>query len=190
MATSLPGQLEFTGNEITEGDFKIAQSNMLSFLSGLLGSDGEALTARKKLQIPLAVAEEKTADYATTAADTGKVLRFSGSTALSLSLDAATALGNGWNLTVINDSTADLTITPYTGDSIDGESSLVIGAGLRTAIVCDGTRLMTTYKQEEPVTGGFQCFTQNGTFTVPEGVTRVCVVIVGGSGGGSGGYEW
>ena len=40
MATSLPEQQEFIGNEITEGDFKIALVNMLTYLIGLLGKDG------------------------------------------------------------------------------------------------------------------------------------------------------
>lgn len=190
MATSLPEQQEFIGNEITEGDFKVALVNMLSYLIGLLGKDGEISTARKTLQVPLSAIAEKTADYTARADDTGKVLRFTGGTAITLSLNAATALGAGWNLTVINDSSADLTITPYTGDAIDGDSSLVIGAGLRTTIVCDGTRLMTTFRQVEVDTGNMVVFSGNGTFTVPDGITQIHVEIIGGGGGGGGSITW
>lgn len=190
MATGLPEQQEFIGDGITEGDFKIALVNMLSYLTGLLGKDGEISTARKNLQVPLSATEEKTEDYTTTADDTGKVLRFTGGTAITLTLDAAMALGNGWNLAVVNDSSADLTITPYTGDAIDGDSSLVIGAGLRTTIVCDGTRLMTTFRQVEVDTGNMVAFSGNGTFTVPDGVTQIHVEIIGGGGGGGGSRIW
>ena len=37
---------------------------------------------------------------------------------------------------------------------------------------------------------GCQAFTTNGTFTVPAGVTALVVYIIGGSGGGTGGYAW
>lgn len=144
MATSLPEQQEFIGNEITEGDFKIALVNMLTYLIGLLGKDGEISTARKTLQVPLSAIEEKTADYTARADDTGKVLRFTGGTAITLSLDAATALGAGWNLTVINDTSSTVTISPYTGEVIDGAATYVIKAGGRAGIVCDGTRIYTT----------------------------------------------
>lgn len=188
MATSLPEQQEFIGNEITEGDFKIALVNMLSYLIGLLGKDGEISTARKTLQVPLSAIAEKTADYTARADDTGKVLRFTGGTAITLSLDAATALGAGWNLTVINDTSSTVTISPYTGEVIDGASSLVVGASLRTGIVCDGTRLMTTYKQEEPETlpgKGARMLEGSGVFKVPDGVTGLRVWCIGGGGGGN-----
>ncbi|MCZ4053238.1 hypothetical protein NAI64_05795 [Oxalobacter sp. OxGP1] len=42
----------------------------------------------------------------------------------------------------------------------------------------------------KPATAGMQVFTENGTFTVPEGVTELAVYIIGGSGGGTGGYAW
>lgn len=144
MATSLPEQQEFIGNEITEGDFKVALVNMLTYLIGLLGKDGEISTARKTLQVPLSAIAEKTADYTARADDTGKVLRFTGGTAITLSLDAATALGVGWNLTVINDTSSTVTISPYTGEVIDGAATYVIKAGGRAGIVCDGTRIYTT----------------------------------------------
>lgn len=144
MATSLPEQQEFIGNEITEGDFKVALVNMLTYLIGLLGKDGEISTARKTLQVPLSAIAEKTADYTARADDTGKVLRFTGGTAITLSLGAATALGAGWNLTVINDTSSTVTISPYTGEVIDGAATYVIKAGGRAGIVCDGTRIYTT----------------------------------------------
>ena len=188
--TALPQISKFIDSKITEGDFKVVLSELRDYLSGLLGEDGKTGTARATLKIPLSAIVEKTADYTAKADDTGKVLRFTGDAAITLTLDAATSLGAGWNLTVVNDSSADLTIMPYTGEAIDGESSLVIGAGLRTAIVCDGTRLMTTFRQVEVDTGNMVVFTGNGTFTVPDGVTQIHVEIIGGGGGGGGSINW
>lgn len=189
--TALPQISKFIDSKITEGDFKVALSELRDYLSGLLGDDGKTGTARATLKIPLSAIVEKTADTTAKADDTGKVLRFSGSAAITLTLDAAMSLGAGWNLTVINDSSTDLVIAPYVGELIDGQETLILGAGLRTGIVCDGTRLMTTYKQEKPeipdIPGaGMQIFTASGTFTPPVGVRKVMVFLIGGGGGGGG----
>lgn len=188
--TALPQISRFIDSNITEGDFKVALSELRDYLNGLLGEDGTPATAGKKLNLPMSGVLEKTQDCTATSADKGKVFRFTGASAMTLSLDAAMALGDGWNITVINDSSADLVIDPYAGETIDGNETLNLGAGLRTGIVCDGTRMMTTYRQEEPETGGFQLFTGNGTFTVPEGVAQITVYIASGGGGGTGSHAW
>lgn len=189
--TALPQISRFIDSNITEGDFKVALSELRDYLNGLLGEDGTPATAGKKLNLPMSCVLEKTQDCTATSADKGKVLRFTGASAMTLSLDAAMALGDGWNITVINDSSADLVIDPYVGELIDGQETLILGAGLRTGIVCDGTRLMTTYKQEKPeipdIPGaGMQIFTASGTFTPPVGVRKVMVFLIGGGGGGGG----
>lgn len=188
--TALPQISRFIDSNITEGDFKVALSELRDYLNGLLGEDGTPATAGKKLNLPMSGVLEKTQDCTATSADKGKVFRFTGTSAMTLSLDAAMALGDGWNITVINDSSADLVIDPYAGETIDGNETLTLGAGLRTGIVCDGTRMMTTYRQAEPESGGIQKFSGNGTFVVPDGVTAINVLIQGGGGGGSGNGQW
>lgn len=186
--TALPQISKFIDSKITEGNFKVALSELRDYLSGLLGEDGKTGTARATLKIPLSAIVEKTADTTAKADDTGKVLRFTGGAAITLTLDATTSLGAGWNLTVINDTSSTVTISPYTGEVIDGASSLVVGASLRTGIVCDGTRLMTTYKQEEPETlpgKGARMLEGSGVFKVPDGVTGLRVWCIGGGGGGN-----
>ena len=188
--TALPQISRFIDSNITEGDFKVALSELRDYLNGLLGEDGTPATAGKKLNLPMSGVLEKTQDCTATSADKGKVLRFTGASAMTLSLDAAMALGDGWNITVINDSSADLVIDPYAGETIDGNETLTLGAGLRTGIVCDGTRMMTAYKPAEREVSGNQLFTQNGTFIVPDGVTQITVYIASGGGGGAGARIW
>ena len=188
--TALPQISRFIDSNITEGDFKVALSELRDYLNGLLGEDGTPATAGKKLNLPMSGVLEKTQDCTATSADKGKVFRFTGTSAMTLSLDAAMALGDGWNITVINDSSANLVIDPYAGETIDGNETLILGAGLRTGIVCDGTRMMTTYRQAEPESGGIQKFSGNGTFVVPDGVTTINVLIQGGGGGGGGNGQW
>ena len=186
--TALPQISRFIDSNITEGDFKVALSELRDYLNGLLGEDGTPATAGKKLNLPMSGVLEKTQDCTATSADKGKVFRFTGTSAMTLSLDAAMALGDGWNITVINDSSADLVIDPYAGETIDGQETLTLGAGLRTGIVCDGTRMMTTYRQAEPETPDIQInrktITSSETFIVPDGVTRLFVKLCGGGGGG------
>ena len=117
---------------------------MRDYLNGLLGEDGTPATAGKKLNLPMSGVLEKTQDCTATSADKGKVLRFTGASAMTLSLDAAMALGDGWNITVINDSSADLVIDPYAGETIDGQETYTLRAKGRAGVVCDGTRCYTT----------------------------------------------
>ena len=142
--TALPQISKFIDSKITEGNFKVALSELRDYLNGLLGEDGTTATAGRKLNMPLSDVIEKTENYSAVSADRGKVFRFTGSAGLFLSLDAALALGNGWNVTVINDTSSVVTIMPYTGEVIDGAATYVIKAGGRAGIVCDGTRIYTT----------------------------------------------
>lgn len=43
MENQLPSILEFTGSEVTEGDFKVSLNKLLLYLNELLGTDGQKL---------------------------------------------------------------------------------------------------------------------------------------------------
>ena len=47
--TALPSKTSFTGSTVTQGQFKTALDNLNDFLSGLLGTDGTAASARAAL---------------------------------------------------------------------------------------------------------------------------------------------
>jgi hypothetical protein len=49
MATALPPAADWTAVDTTEGEFKIAQTNLRAYLAGLLGTNGEVSTARATL---------------------------------------------------------------------------------------------------------------------------------------------
>ena len=198
MAT-LPPTTDFTGESVTQGGFKTAMSSLRTFLGDLLDTAGTTIAARKKLGVPRNSVVLKTAAYTAVAADVGKVLRFTGASALTLSLTAATTLGDGWTVTVVNDMTADLTVDPYLSENIDGATTATIKAGQRAEIMCDGTRFMTAAKggvtsvngSVGDVTLGLGVqsietvvFTSSGTWIKDAGLKFIVVEVVGGGGGG------
>jgi hypothetical protein len=50
MATALPPASDWTAVDTTEGEFKIAQTNLRAYLAGLLGTNGTISTARATLE--------------------------------------------------------------------------------------------------------------------------------------------
>lgn len=50
--TALPPIVQATGASVTEGEFKTFLSDLRAFLAGLLGTDGNAATARSSLGVP------------------------------------------------------------------------------------------------------------------------------------------
>lgn len=93
-----------------------------------------------------------------------------------------TSGGGGVNIQPASSIATDVTLTvPVTG----GEIPLKDGSGTITAtsFVGDGSGLTG-------IAGGFsnmQVFTSSGTFTVPTGITKAKVTVIGGGGGGSNG---
>ena len=187
MANELPEIIEFTGTGVTEGDFKLTIGKLRMYLDALLGSDGLSNTASVKLGAARNAVLTKTENYTATTADKGKVIRFTGDIELILSFSDAMSLGNGWGISVINDSTAALTIDPYSGELIDGVAMFSVKPAGRVEIVCDGSMFYTASKaieeEEVVIPHGMQVFTESGTFTVPDGVTSVFVQLSGGGGG-------
>lgn len=117
--TALPSIASFTGATVTEGDFKTALSNMHLFLSGLLGTTGNAPEAQAALGALLgAGALTKTGAYTVAAADRGKIIACSGTFAITL--PDAGAVGNGFAVAVANVSTGTITVDPFSTQTIDG----------------------------------------------------------------------
>ena len=70
-----------------------------------------------------------------------------------------------------------------------GSQATVVNRGTATAAVFDFS-IPQGEKGDSVASSGVQVFTENGTFTVPDGVTELAVYIIGGSGGGTGGFAW
>ncbi len=85
-ATPLPPATDFTGAEVTEGEFKTAISSLRAYLAFLLGTTGEKADAQTALGIEDAI-------------PTGGIIMWSG---------AISAIPAGWALCDGNNSTPDL----------------------------------------------------------------------------------
>jgi hypothetical protein len=48
---AIPSKASFTGTTVTQGQFKTALDSLNDYLTGLLGSDGTAATARTALGV-------------------------------------------------------------------------------------------------------------------------------------------
>lgn len=121
----------------------------------------------------------KSANYTAVAADKGYLFGCTGS--WTLSLTAASTLGNGWYLYLQNTGTGTVTVDPNASETIGGVSTADLKPGDIWLIVCDGTNF-----QLERLTGNnSQTFTSTGTFTVPAGVYRIYAEAWGGGGSGS-----
>lgn len=86
MAT-LPASTDFTGASVTEAGFKTAITQQRDFLSGLLGTDGTAATARSTLGV--------STSYVSSVGATSPVVSSGGLTP-TISMGAASAGANGY----------------------------------------------------------------------------------------------
>jgi len=135
--TTLPTSSDFTGSTITEAQFKTAQTNLLSFLSVLLGSDGTVGTALSTIGALGGKIAAKSGAYTVLAADRGTVFHCSGT--FTLTLTAAATLATGFSFSVINTSTGAITIDPNSTELIDGAATKILTAGQSCIVTCNGT---------------------------------------------------
>lgn len=130
MGAAARGQIPFRG------------STLWSLLSP--GTAGQALTTGGAGADPVyestmfrAGSYEKATAYTVVAEDRGKV--FSCTSSWTMALTAAATLGNGFAFAVDNAGAGTITIDPNGSETIDGSTTLAIGAGKSCIIVCNGT---------------------------------------------------
>lgn len=123
--------------------------------------------------------ESKTGTYTVLLADRAKLINCSGS--FTLNFDNATNLGSGWYCYVRNTGSSDITIDPYSSQTIDSLTSGIIEAGDTYMILCDGSNLSSIkISPERP-----HYITTSQTWTCPIGIYSIDVELWGA--GGSGG---
>lgn len=85
----------------------------------------------------------RTSNFTVTASDAGELFDCSGS--FTINFNAASGLGAGFAVTIDNNGSSDLTLDPDSGsgETIDGNTSLVIGAGAGVIVYSDGSNLHT-----------------------------------------------
>lgn len=133
----LPPSSDFTGASVTEGGFKAAINELRAYLAGLLDATGNPADALAALGALGAGVLVKSAGYAVTPADRGRIILADGS--WSLSLPAAADAGAGFVFALRNVGTGTITIAPTGVELIDDAVSLALGRGGAALIVSTGT---------------------------------------------------
>ena len=82
--------------------------------------------------LPAEALNEQTADYTTVAADRGKIVRVSGTAAVTITLHNAAA---GFALVILNSSTAGVSVACTGADTIDGAATITIQPGDAVRVV-------------------------------------------------------
>lgn len=98
--------------------------------------------------------DAKTLGYTAVLADRGKLIHYTGAGGVTLALDAAATLTDGWNIVVRNDATSSITIDPDGGELINGVATLSVSPGQAITIYCTGAAFFT--EGEATVSGNFQ----------------------------------
>lgn len=185
--TALPSSASFVDSAVTEAEFKTAITNQRNYLSGLFGDDGVNATALATLGAAMADTVAKSANYTVVNTDRGKIILCTGT--FTLTLTAASTLGDGFNFSVINIGSGTITIDPNSTEQIDGASTKALEANSWAIVACNGTAFYTL--GSVPATGaliGYQVFTSSGTYTkATNNPSYVIVEVQGGGSGGSGG---
>ena len=89
------------------------------------------------------VVNAQTAGYTAVAADQSKVIRYTGAGGVTLALDPAATLADGWFTTLRNDSAGVITINPNGAETINGAATLDVAAGEAVIIYTNGTLFYT-----------------------------------------------
>lgn len=184
--TAIPAKSAFTGSSVTEGEFKTALETLHDYLTGILGSAGTQAAALSMLGSLGGSVQTRSTDYTVTASDRGRVINCTGS--WTLTLTSAATLGSGFMLAVVNSGTGSITVDPAGSETIAGKLSLNFGVGSSAILVSDGIAWQVIGAATGAIKG-YQLFTSSGTFTVPDGVSKVKATIIGGGGGGCGGGD-
>lgn len=82
-------------------------------------------------------------NYTAGSADRAKVLVWDSTGAGTLSLTSASALGNGWFVSVRNEGGGNLTIDPASSETINDDTTLVLKPGDSVDVMTDGTSFYT-----------------------------------------------
>ena len=183
--TAIPAKSAFTGASVTEGDFKTSLETLIDYLTGMLGSSGTQAAALQSLGALGGTITTISTDRTVVAADRGKIFSCIGWRLISLT--SAATLGSGFVVAFVNADSGVCTIDPVGSETVNGNATWTLNAGDSVALVSNGVNWLVVAGYIKPATpkqSGMQAFTSNGTFYVPDGVTRVKVTVVGGGAGG------
>lgn len=192
--TTLLASSTATGATATEGDVKTYLANLRTFMADILGTDSANKAAIQGLLGNVLNGKlVKTGAYTVLSADRGKVIDCSGT--WTLSITASATLGDGFSFALRNSGSGAITIDPNLSETINGLTSLVIGAGEFVIIYCDGAAFSTVGGASSPVgtvasyagtsipVGWLQCSGQSLSTTSYPSLFTAIGYTYGGSGG-------
>ena len=174
--TKLPARELLDGTKVPEtttGEFRLAMGNLRQYLAELLGDEGtDRETARLTLGIDLDEIRSDIASKADGETVMAELAKKADSADLSL-----VALSGDFNHLVNKPARSD-TLEGYgiVADTVPtaGSTRPVTSGGIKTYV--DGKVMSIRH--------GMALFSQSGTFVVPEGVSQLFVMCIGGGGGG------
>lgn len=94
----------------------------------------------------------KTASFTVQKEDNGKIFTCTGSGGLTVSFAAASAVGAGFCVAIINNHSLDnvVTLDPNSSETVDGRTTRVINRGRGSLLFCDGTAWWTLGYRNKP----------------------------------------
>lgn len=107
--------------------------------AALAGAGIEATAGLLNLFAPVS---SKNGNYTFGVADRAGAFNSTGG-AITFNFDPTSTLTDGWFVYVRNDGSGTLTLTPYAGQTIDGEATKALSLGESCIVICDGTNLLT-----------------------------------------------
>lgn len=164
--TTLLASSTATSSTATEGDVKSFLTNLRDVIAGYLGTD----TANKALALATLGANlngslAKTSAYTVVEADRGKVITYSGTGGVTVSLSAVATLGDGFVFAIANNSSGNITIDPNLSEQINGASTYVVQPTETIIVFCDGAKWMLFGKAPPSVVSKFNTRTGDVTLT-------------------------
>lgn len=146
----------------TTGEYGLSPAGAL-LIANNLSDLANVATARSNLGDSQLV-NAQTAGYTAVSGDRGKIIRYTGAGGVTLALDPAATLGDGYFVNVRNSSSGNITVDPDGAELINGVASIVIMPGQAITIFCNGSTFYTIgeYTQPLSITGG----TMTGTLTL------------------------
>lgn len=138
---ALPSAADLISSLATNAQMKVTHTQLREYLAGVLGVDGTIATALATLGALGGQYLLRTTVYSVTSADRGRVIDTTGT--WTLSLLAAASAAAGFSFVLRNLGTGTITIDPNGSETVDGVTTLAIGAGRAGIVICTGTAWLT-----------------------------------------------
>lgn len=135
--TNLPPKSTFLTPDATKNDALNGFAQLHDYLSGLFGNSGDASETRTKLGTVFNATISRTADYAVTSADRGKIISCDGT--FTVILPAASVMEDGFSVCLANTGIGTITVEAVGSDSIAGKSSYIVAQDTAVVITRFGT---------------------------------------------------